>query len=87
MATAFTSEECDMLQQTLDAALEIFLRRARPDRIDAEAVKGALTRAILDEFEHGEHNVRRMAIAAVAHIERFETWPAPPPAPVRKPAL
>ena len=76
MATAFTSADCDLLQQALDGAWEMFLRRHEAGGQDAEAVKGALTRAILDEYEHGEHDPRRMAIAAVGHIEQFETDPA-----------
>jgi len=72
MTTVFTSEQCDVLQQALDIAWEMFLRAHKPGAEEAEAIKGALTRAILDEYEHGEHNARRMAIAAVAHIEQFE---------------
>jgi hypothetical protein len=80
MAAAFTSEECDLLQQALDTAWEIVQAKGRPKPSDAEAFKAALTRAILDEYEHGEHNVRRMAIAAVAHVEQFQARREPKPA-------
>lgn len=77
MAAAFTSEECDRLQQALDTAWEIVQSKGRPKPSDAEAFKAALTRAILDKYEH---NVRRMAIAAVAHVEQFQARRAPKPA-------
>jgi MoxR-like ATPase len=72
MNTAFNSAECNVLEDALDAAWEIFLRSGKLDRHNLDTAKAALARAILDGFENGEHNARRLAIAAVANIEQFE---------------
>jgi len=72
MTTAFNSTECNALEQALAIAWDIFLRSGRLDRHNLDTAKAALTRAILDGFENGERNVRRLAIAAVANIEQFE---------------
>lgn len=72
MNTAFTSAECNVLEQALNLAWEIFLRSRRLDTHNLDTAKAALTRAILDGFENGERNVRRLAITAVANIEQFE---------------
>ena len=72
MTTAFTSAECNELEQTLEMAWDIYLRKGQlePDNIDT--ARAALTRAILDGFEQGERNPRRLAIAAVASIAQYE---------------
>ena len=72
MTTAFSSAECNTLEQALDIAWEIFLRSGKLDRYNIDTAKAALTRAILDGYEGGEQNVRRLAIAAVANIDQFE---------------
>jgi hypothetical protein len=72
MTTAFTSAECDELEQALDTAWEIFLRSAQLHARDPETARAALARAILDGFERGERHPRRLAIAAVANIQQFE---------------
>lgn len=73
MMAAFTSAECDVLEQALDFAWEIFLRSRKLDAHNLDTAKAALTRAILEQYESGEHNVRRLAIAAVAGVARFDT--------------
>ena len=70
MATAFTSDECDVLAQALDAAWDIFSHSQRVERADIDLTKAALTRSILTGYESGEHNPRRLAIAAVAQLDR-----------------
>jgi hypothetical protein len=72
MTTAFTSAECNALQEALDVAWQIFLRNGKLDAHNLDTARAALTRAIIDGFEQGEHNPRRLAIAAVANIEQFE---------------
>ena len=72
MIAAFTSAECDVLEQALDIAWEIFLRSRKLDAHNLDTAKAALTRAILEQYESGEHNVRRLAIAAVAGVTQFE---------------
>jgi hypothetical protein len=84
MATAFTSDECDVLAQALEAAWEIFLRSRRLETANIDTAKAALTRSILAGYENGEHNPRRLAIAAVAQLdapqERFAAQPFATPA-------
>jgi hypothetical protein len=70
MAAAFTSDECDVLAQALDAAWDIFSRSQRVESANIDRTKAALTRAILNGYESGEHNPRRLAIAAVAQLDR-----------------
>jgi len=72
MTSAFTSAECDVLEQALDAAWEIFLRSRRLDERNLDTARSALTRAILEQYACGEHNVRRIAIAAVAGVPHFD---------------
>jgi hypothetical protein len=84
MATAFTSDECDVLAQALDAAWDIFSHSQRVASADIDLTKAALTRSILNGYECGEHNPRRLAIAAVAQLDRpqsrFVTESFAPPA-------
>jgi hypothetical protein len=72
MTTAFTSAECDELEQALDTAWAIFLRSRQRGADDLDTARAALVRAILDGFESGERNSRRLAIAAVANVEHYE---------------
>jgi len=72
MTAVFSSTECDTLEKALDVAWEIYLRSGKLDRLNIDTAKAALTRAILDGFESGERNARRLAIAAVANIEQYE---------------
>ena len=72
MATAFTSDECDVLAQALDAAWDIFSHSHRLETADIDLTKAALTRSILNGYEYGEHNPRRLAIAAVAQLDRSQ---------------
>jgi len=72
MTTAFTSADCNVLEQALDTAWEIFLRSRRLDAHNLDTARAALTRGILVGFENGERNERRLAIAAVANIGQFE---------------
>jgi len=85
MTTVFTSAECNELEQVLDIAWEIYLRKGELDSHNLDTARAALTRAILDGFEQGERNRRRLAIAAVASIAQYEAVivrrrPAPAPA-------
>jgi len=69
MSAAFTSDECNLLEQALDDAWDIALRSGQLDGYRLEMAKSALTRAILTAFEGGERNTSRLAIAAVAQLE------------------
>jgi hypothetical protein len=84
MANAFTSDECDLLAQALDTAWDIFSHSRRVESANIDWTKAALTRSILIGFENGEHNPRRLAIAAVAQLDkpqrRFSAQSFAPPA-------
>lgn len=73
MATAFTSDECNVLALALDTAWDIFLHSKRLESANIDVTKAALTRSILAGYESGERNARRLAITAVAQLD------APPP--------
>ena len=86
MTTVFNSAECNELEQVLDIAWEIYLRKGELDSHNLDTARAALTRAILDGFEQGERNPRRLAIAAVASIAQYEAVIVrrrPTPAPAR----
>jgi hypothetical protein len=72
MTTVFTSAQCDELEQVLETAWEIYLRKGELDAHNLDTARAALTRAILEGFEQGERNPRRLAIAAVASIAQYE---------------
>lgn len=72
MTSAFTSAECNELEQVLAIAWEIYLRKGQLDPYNLDTARAALTRAILDSFEQGERNPRRLAIAAVAGMSQYE---------------
>jgi hypothetical protein len=70
--SVFDSDDCRLFARALGHAWEMFLqaRGLRGDNIDT--AKGALTYAIFHEAQNGERNARRLAIAAVARMSRFE---------------
>jgi hypothetical protein len=83
MTTVFTSAECNELEKVLDIAWDIYLRKGQLDAHNLDTARAALTRAILEGFEQGERNPRRLAIAAVASMAQYEAVimrrrPAPP---------
>ena len=73
MTTVFTSAECNELEQVLEIAWEMYLRKGKLDAHNLDTARAALTRAILDNFEWGERNPRRLAIAAVASMAQYES--------------
>lgn len=77
MPTAFTSDECDLLARALDTAWDIFLHAQRVESANIDLTKAALTRSILAAYEGGEHNPRRLAIAAVAQLDLPQARLAP----------
>jgi len=77
MATAFTSDECNVLAQALDTAWEIFSHSQAVGSANIDLTKATLTRSILTAYENGERNPRRLAIAAVAQLDRPQPRFAP----------
>jgi len=69
MSTAFTSDECNVLAEALDMAWDICLRSGRLRTLDVDLIKSVLTRSIMIEYEGGERDVRRLALAAAAHLQ------------------
>jgi hypothetical protein len=68
MATAFSSDECNLLAQALDVAWDICRQSGDLGDLNIDAAKAALTRSILVGYEVGERNPRRLAISAVARL-------------------
>lgn len=86
MNAAFSSDECNLLEQALDVAWDIVLHSGKLDGYRLETAKAALTRAILTGFENGERNARRLAIGAVAQLETYATRVATTPPQTQTPA-
>ena len=72
MGYAYDSEDCRILAQALDESWKIFLRTGRLTNANADVAKAAFTYALLELAQTGERNTRRLAIAAVARMARFE---------------
>jgi hypothetical protein len=69
MTGAYSSDECNILAQALDVAWDICRQSGHLDTRSIETAKSALTRSILSNYESGERNTRRLAIAAVAQLD------------------
>ena len=61
------------MAQALDQAWTIFLRTGRLTNQNVDVAKAALSYALLNAAENGERNVRRLAVAAVARMARYES--------------
>ncbi|MGN6571334.1 MAG: hypothetical protein ACTHLO_07965 [Pseudolabrys sp.] len=72
MTAAFTSADCNALERALEIAWDIYLRKGQLEAGNLDTARAALTRAILDAYEQGERDPRRLAIAAVANVAQFE---------------
>jgi hypothetical protein len=70
--SAFDSNDCRIFAEALELAWEIFLKTGRLTSANVDIAKAALTRAMLEAAEKGERNTRRLAIAAVGGMARFE---------------
>jgi hypothetical protein len=84
MNSVFDSDDCRLLERALDHAWEMFLKAGGLTADNLDTAKGALTYAIFHEAHDGERNARRLAIAAVARMSKFEpvvrrqrTWRQP----------
>ncbi len=72
MSYAYNSDECALLERALDQAWAIFLKTGRLTNRNADVATAALTYALLDAAEKGERNPRRLAVAAVGRMARYE---------------
>ena len=72
MSSAYDSDDCQLFAQALDQAWQIFLRTGRLTNTNADVAKAALTYALLEAAETGERNPRRLAVAAVGRMARYE---------------
>jgi hypothetical protein len=68
----YDSDDCHLFAQALDQAWQIFLRTGRLTNVNADVAKAALTYAMLEAAEKGERNPRRLAVAAVFRMARYE---------------
>lgn len=75
MNNAFSSDECDLLAEALDMAWDICRRSGDLERRNFDDTKSALTRSILAGYEGGERNARRLAILAVATLDKAPQLP------------
>jgi hypothetical protein len=76
MATAFSSDECNLLAQALEVAWDICRQSGDFGNANIDAAKAALTRSILVGYEVGERNPRRLAIGAVARLGKAMLQPS-----------
>jgi hypothetical protein len=72
MSSVYNAEDCKVLAEALDKAWEIYLRTGRLTVQNIDVAKAALTYALLDAAEKGERNVRRLAVAAVGRMAKYE---------------
>jgi hypothetical protein len=72
MSHAFDSDECEIFAKALDQAWAIFLRTGRLTSRNVDVAKAALAYALLDAAANGERNPRRLAVAAVGRMARYE---------------
>jgi hypothetical protein len=70
MDAAYDSQDCEIFSVALQYGCEMFLKQARLARSDVDVAKGALAYAILDAAKNGERNPRRLAIHAVATVDK-----------------
>lgn len=71
MDGAFNSDDCRVFAKALDYAWEIFLKSGRLTSGNHDIARAALTLAIF-ESAGNERNPRRLAIAAVARMGKYE---------------
>ena len=72
MSCAYDASDCHILSQALDKAWETYLKRGRLTATNIDVAKGALSYALLEAAEAGERNIRRLAIAAVRRVAKYE---------------
>jgi hypothetical protein len=72
MNIAFDSDDCRLFAQALDHAWEIFLKAGGLTAHNLDTAKASLTYAIFHAARDGERNPRRLAMAAVARMSKFE---------------
>jgi hypothetical protein len=72
MNSVFDSDDCHLLARALENAWEMVLKTGGLTADNLDTAKAALTYAICHEAQNGERNARRLAVAAVARMSRFE---------------
>jgi hypothetical protein len=72
MGRAFDTDDCLLFSKALDCAWEIFLKTKRLTSQNYDIAKGALSYAILEAAAEGERRPRRLAIAAVTRMAKYE---------------
>jgi hypothetical protein len=72
MNIVYDSEDCRLFAQALDVAWRIFLNAGALTTDNIDTAKAALTYAIFNAAESGERHPRRLAVAAVARMPKFE---------------
>jgi hypothetical protein len=72
MNIAYDSEDCRLFAQALDLAWKIFLNAGALTTDNLDTAKASLTYAIFHAAATGERHPRRLAVAAVARMPKFE---------------
>jgi hypothetical protein len=72
MNIAFDSDDCRLFARALDHAWDIFLKAGGLTAHNLDTARAALTYAIFHAAQDGERNARRLAMAAVARMSKFE---------------
>jgi hypothetical protein len=73
MQGVYDSEDCRVFAEAFEHGWEIFLKTRRLTVQNIGVAKGALSFAILDAAATGERNARRLAMAAVARMAKYES--------------
>lgn len=72
MSQAYDTDDCKLFAKALDQAWEIFLKTGPLTSRNVDVAKAALTYALLEVAEKGERNSRRLAVAAVGRMAKYE---------------
>src|SRR3954471_12463943 len=73
MSTVSNSDDCNIFAKAMDLAWQIFLKTGRLTNSNIDVAKAALAYAMLESAEKGERHPRRLAIAAVGRMARYES--------------
>jgi hypothetical protein len=73
MSHAYDSDDCRVFATALDQAWAIYLRTGRLTSRNVDVAKAALAYALLEAAQTGERNPRRLAIAAVGRMSKYES--------------
>jgi hypothetical protein len=74
MNHVYDSNDCAIFSEALSHAWQMYLRAGLLNPSTIDIAEAALTYAIFDAAANGQRNARRLAIAAFARVDRYQTW-------------